>query len=356
MSRRAVIIGGTGQIGRAVALELFANGWQVTLACRNRRPLPADLAGLGFDLVAVDRDVPGALSSLLSKEADAVIDTVAYTAEHAKQLLEIEANAGTLAVISSCSVYRDDAGRTLDEADGNGFPQLPEPIPETQPTVPPGPETYSTRKAALERHLLDHARRPVTVLRPCAIYGPYTVHPREWWFVKRMLDKRKVIPLAYQGESRFHTSAVANIAALARVAIENPATRILNAADPVAPTVAEIGAMIARCLDYECQFLPVDEDNNKGPVRIGDTPWSVPLPFVLDTSAALALGYKPVTTYENAIGDVCNWLVSRAAFDWREEFPDLAAYPVNHFDYEAEDEFLAKMTHRPHKAMRPRER
>lgn len=40
-------------------------------------------------------------------------------------------------------------GRTLDEAAQNGSPKLPDPIAESQPTVAPRDETYSTRKAAL---------------------------------------------------------------------------------------------------------------------------------------------------------------------------------------------------------------
>lgn len=94
------------------------------------------------------------------------------------------------------SVYRDERGRSLDEASETGFPILPVPVGEGQPTVDPGSATYSTRKVALERALLDNARSPVTILRPAAIHGVGSTHLREWWFVKRMLDRRPVISLA----------------------------------------------------------------------------------------------------------------------------------------------------------------
>jgi nucleoside-diphosphate-sugar epimerase len=218
----------------------------------------------------LDREQPGALAGALGSGADAVIDTIAYAADHANQLLEIEPGVGSFVVISSSSVYRDPAGRTLDKARKGGFPDFPSPLKETQPTVDPGPETYSTRKIALERQLLDQARQPVTVLRPCAIHGPHSVHPREWWFVKRMLDGRSAIPLAYRGESRFHTSATVNIAALACTVLQNPGTRILNAADPAAMTVAEIAAAIATHLDFRGEFLPVND--NSYPPTIGASP------------------------------------------------------------------------------------
>lgn len=339
MSQRAFIIGGTGQIGRAVADDLLANGWDVTVSYRGHRILSEDLIARGVKLAVLDREAPDALANALGSGADAVIDTIAYTAKHADQLLEIEPNIGSFIVISSSSVYRDPAGRTLDEARKGGFPDFPSPLKESQPTVEPGPETYSTHKVALERRLLDHARQPVTVLRPCAIHGPHSVHPREWWFVKRMLDGRRTIPLAFRGESRFHTSATVNIAALVRKALEIPGTRILNAADPSVLTVAEIGAAIAKHLDYRGECLPVND--NSFPPTIGATPWSIPAPFTLDTGAAFALGYRPVSTYEEASRATCDWLVGTAPSNWREAFPVLANYSCEHFDYAAEDTFLA---------------
>ena len=110
--------------------------------------------------------------------------------------MDLQTDVGTLIVISSASVYRDAEGRSLDEAASGGFPDLPVPIGEDQPTVSPGPQTYSTRKAALEQALLENSRRPVTILRPCAIHGEGSRHPREWWFVKRILDGRREVPLA----------------------------------------------------------------------------------------------------------------------------------------------------------------
>jgi nucleoside-diphosphate-sugar epimerase len=337
MTAHAFIIGGTGQIGVAVARDLLKHGWTVMLAHRGGRSPPRDLLERGATTLALDRRQPGALSEAF-RGADAVIDTVAFTADDADQLLELQENAGAFVVVSSASVYRDAAGRSLDEAGTGGFPELPEPISETQPTVDPGPETYSTQKVALERHLLDHALRPVTILRPCAIHGPGSIHPREWWFVKRMIDGRPQIPLAHSGRSRFHTSAVANIAAATRAALDTPGSRILNVGDPAALTVAEIGAAIAVPMGYRGEFVLVETDDPSG---LGGTPWSTPRPFVLDMTSARDLEYVPATTYETAMPAVCAWLTEAGdAGDWRKAFPILAAYPGDLFDYAAEDRFL----------------
>jgi nucleoside-diphosphate-sugar epimerase len=337
MPRHAFIVGGTGQIGRAVTGDLLEHGWRVTVSHRGNRPLPIDLIERGAKVVILDREKPGELGRALTPGTDALIDTIAFQPDHARQLIEVQDKVGTFVVISSSSVYRDAVGRTLDEAGQNGFPELPVPIPETQPTVDPSPATYSTRKIAIERTLFDEAATPVTVLRPGPIHGPGS-HIREWWFVKRILDGRKVIPLAYRGTSRFHTTSAANIAALTRVVIEAPANRVLNIADPSALSVAEIAASIAQHMGYEGQIMEVPGEDY--PPTLGRTPYSVPRPFILDVRAAGELGYYPATTYADAVKETCDWLVETAAdSDWLERCPWFRP-PPELFNYREEDRLL----------------
>jgi nucleoside-diphosphate-sugar epimerase len=341
MTRHAFIIGGTGQIGRAIAENLLRHGWQVTATHRGYRSPPADLLRQGLKIVTMDRNEPGSLQAALGTGADALIDTVAYDETHARQLLSVQDSVGAMLVISSASVYRDDSGRTLDEARQNGFPEFIEPIKESQATVEPGPETYSTRKVALERALLDRATRPVKVLRPCAIHGPGSQHPREWWFVKRMRDAREVIPLAFEGRNCFHTTSVRNIAELTRVSLEVPETRVLNIGDPDPPSVVAIGRFIANVLEYRGQIVGIR--NSPYPPPVGATPWSGPRSFLIDGRAALAIGYEPAVTYAQSIAESCRWLLKVAdRAPWPELFPVLASYPRDLFDYAVEDAFLEK--------------
>jgi nucleoside-diphosphate-sugar epimerase len=327
---RAFVIGGTGQIGIAAAEALRDAGWDVTVAHRGHRKSEVE----GVRTVVANRRKAGELEAALKDGADVVVDTVAFTPAEADQLIALRDSVGSYVVISSASVYADDEGRSLDEAGETGFPDFPKPIRETQRTVAPGPDTYSTQKVALEHRLMESGA-PVTILRPCAIHGPHSVHPREWWFVKRMLDRREVIPVAFGGASLFHTSAVRNIARLVSVVAERPAARILNTGDPSPPTVSEIGATIAARLRYEGTILPIASD------AVGHTPWSTPAPFLVDCSAASALGYEPVGSYADTVGEAIDWLVDLAPEDWRKAFPVLASYPTDLFDYTAEDRFLA---------------
>ncbi|SHE62114.1 NAD-dependent epimerase/dehydratase family protein [Streptoalloteichus hindustanus] len=340
MGRTALIIGGTGQIGLGTAERLLAGGWEVTLAARGRRAVPPPLAD-HVRVVGWDRDAPPVDLAVLAAGADLVLDCVCYTEAHAEQLLGLGDRAGHLAVVSSAAVYVDDRGRGMDRADD--FPRFPVPITEDQRTAPPGPGDYSSRKAAVERLLLERATVPVTVLRPGAIHGRDSIHSREWWFVKRVLDRRPHVLFAYGGTSRFQTTAVANIAELVRLAAERPATRVLNVADPDAPTVLEIGRAVAGLLGHEWREVPLPPAAS-GP--LGLSPWSVPEDVVLSTARAAAeLGYRPVTSWLDALPGEVEWVLAAVAGrDWRAVFTDLVDKygGIDFFDYAAEDAYLAE--------------
>lgn len=258
------------------------------------------------------------------------MDTVAFNGAHARQWLALRGEIGALTVISTGSVYADARGRTLDEAAQNGFPLYPPLIGEEQPRAAPGEATYSTRKVEMEDLLLTGARPPLTILRPFAVHGPGSRAPREWWFIARALAGATEIPLAYDGLSRFHTSASANIAELCRVMLPHGGTHVLNAADPEALTAAEIGEAILAALGSSARLAPF-----AGPPRglHGASPWSIPRPVIADMSAAAALGYQPVTDYRASIAETCAAPIAAAeARGWREAFPGLAAYPKRMFE------------------------
>ncbi|MFI1793608.1 NAD-dependent epimerase/dehydratase family protein [Streptomyces olivaceoviridis] len=334
--KTAVVIGAGGQIGRPVVQALARDGWAVTAASRGgARDAAWDE---GVRSVRLDRADGTALAAVVGDGCDLLVDVVAYDAGHARQVTGLAGRIGSAVVISSVSVYEDGAGRGFDTmGEPDGFPDYPVPVPETQPTVAPGEATYSSRKAALERELLARgAGLPVTVLRAGAVHGPYSPLPRELYFVRRNLDGRRDRVLAYRGESRFHPASARNIAELVRLAAARPGSRVLNACDGQAPTVAGIGAAIDAVMGVETRTAHLD-----GPPAgsVGQTPWSVPRPVVCDMSAAeRELGYRPVVSYAESLPETVEWLTGVLhGRDWREAFPLLAqAYP-DLFDYAAED-------------------
>ncbi|WP_237551969.1 MULTISPECIES: NAD(P)-dependent oxidoreductase [unclassified Streptomyces] len=339
--KTALVIGAAGQIGRPAVRALAQDGWAVTAAS----------LGGGRDAdwpdevrsVRLDREDGAAVAALVGDGVDLVVDLVAFGAAHGQQLAGLADRIGSAVVVSSAAVYEDEQGRgfhTQDQPDG--WPHYPVPIPESCRTAAPG-DGSRARKVRIEQDLLALGDRlPTTVLRPPAVYGPHCRTPRELYFVKRNLDGRRTRVLAYNGASRFHPASVHNLAELVRLAAARPGSRVLNGGDPDHPTVGEIGAMIDALMGVETESVLVD-----GPPpapNVGDSPWSVPHSLILDLSAAeRELGYKPVTTYADALPETVEWLAARLRErDWQEGFPKMvAAYTTGIFDYAAEDAWLA---------------
>lgn len=337
----AFVLGATGQIGRAAVRALVADGWEVTAASRRGGrdgTWPTEVRS-----VAVDRTEEGALAAALGTGTDVLVDVVAYDAGHGRQLTGLADRIGSAVVISSAAVYQDAQGRNFDTQDEpDGFPRYPLPLPETLGTVEPGDSSYSTRKVALEQELLAAGDElPTTVLRAAAVHGPYSPGPRELWFVKRALDGRPVRILAEGGRSVFHPVHVDNLAELVRLAAARPGTRVLNGADPEAPTVAEIGAAIDAAMGVTSETVLIEGPPGKD--MVGYTPWTTPHPMVCDmTAAERELGYRPVVGYAESLPGTIEFLSAAVAErDWREAFPGLVKYGVDFFDYAAEDAWLA---------------
>ncbi|MEO0419878.1 MAG: reductase [Pseudomonadota bacterium] len=323
---KTVAINGAGQIGYAAAYEFGFHEWDVTIHARSK---PDWELGQYKRYIAGEDPVP---------RADVVLDTIAFDKDDVERY--DPDTMGRLIVISSASVYCDAQGRTLDEAATNGFPQFDGPLIESQSTVAPGPETYSTRKVRMENKALEIFGARATILRPGAIYGRHCRHPREWWFVKRILDGRSKIPLVFSGESRFHTTAADDIANFAEEASSHDWGGIYNIADDEAFSVYQIGQEIAAIMNRKVAFEVVD-----GPPigTVGRTPWSVPAPFMISNAKAKALDDGLGETVGVGVGNFAHsieWLADLNPTDWRNAFPQLAAYPWDLFDYEAEDRFF----------------
>jgi nucleoside-diphosphate-sugar epimerase len=327
MTGRALILG-NGQIGRATAIALRAAGWQVDLLGRT-----SPIGGGAFD-----RRDSASLAAAIGPGADLLIDSIGFTAADAMLLGPLALDIGHLVVISSAGVYADARGASLETARTIGFPRFGGPVRETHPTVPPSTAdgaSYAAAKVAMEQQLLGHMACPVAVLRPCAVHGAGSRGPREWWFVKRLLDGRAAIRLAHAGKSQFHSTAAAAIAAFVVTLAARRVPGIFNIADPQALSVADIGAIIAAHMGSAVAFIAMPG----APVgHIGRTPWSVPHPFVLDCSRALAAGHVAPGDYASTVVPTIDWLVATAGDgDWQQRFPALAGYGYDQFDYAAED-------------------
>lgn len=334
---RALILGGTGAIGRATASRLLEAGWDVHVTGRDSRHVPVEIVDRGGSFITADREDPVALAAAMGTGADLLVDCLCYTASHATALLELARDATATVMISSKAVYADDSGN---HTNATIAPHFAGPIVETQATVEARDVDYRTRdgypacKVAAERVLLDSAL-PVTVIRPSKIHGVGAAPPREWVFVKRVLDRRSTAFFANRGVSVDHTTAAVNLAALIEVIAARPGSRILNCGDPTAPSTLEISRVIRECFGHVWREVLLEGDT-----ELGHYLWEAPSPLVLDMNAARELGYTAVGTYEETVTAEVEWLLSLATRgDDGFELPGVDGPLV---DYTAEDRFLAR--------------
>ncbi|MGL6279512.1 MAG: NAD-dependent epimerase/dehydratase family protein [Gaiella sp.] len=338
---RALILGGTGAIGLATARLLLAQGWEVELTGRDPGRMPSDLLGAGARFHAFDRRDARAVGAAFGTGADLLVDCVCFTAGDAEQLLPLARQASSTVMVSSKAVYVDADGNHVN---GDGAPRFPIPVTEAQPTLPPGGGDYDTRegygpnKVAAEHVLLDSGL-PVTVLRPSKVHGAGARRPRTWVVVRRVLERRPAVVLADRGASVDHTTAAANVAALIEVVAAQPGRRVLNAADPDAPSALAIVRAVATHLGHLWDEVLLDGPAADG---VGAHPWEARHPIVLDTTAAAALGYAPAGDFAATVREEVDWLVAAARGS-----DDAAALPddddpffAGYFDYAAEDRFL----------------
>ena len=337
---RALILGGTGAIGRATADRLNAAGWTVTITGRNPAAMPSSLTARGVGFIRSDRQDHAGPLDQLGPAPDLLVDLVCYTAADVRAILPFARAAGSTVLMSSKAVYVDDEGRSLN---ADIEPVFDGPITEAQPTLAPRSdihydtrEGYGANKVAAEQEYLGSGI-PVTVLRPSKVHGPGARRAREWMFVRRVLDRRPAVFLSDRGTGIDHTSAAANVAALIEVVATAPSARVLNSADPDAPTVLEITRAIASHLSHDWEEILVDGD------ALGTNPWQRDHPIVLDMQAALALGYQPTGDYPTTVAATVDWLVSAANGGEDAALLPTATDPffVQLLSYDAEDAYLA---------------
>ncbi|OXM54896.1 NAD-dependent epimerase/dehydratase family protein [Amycolatopsis alba] len=334
---RAVILGGTGLIGRAAARRLLAAGWDVVAVGRDRSRMPEDVAAAGGRFVAGDRTVDGELVAAVGEGADLLVDCLCFTAAHARGLLPLLADIGSTVMISAKAVYIDAAGNHVNSA---VTPDFDGPVSEAQPTMAPredidhrSREGYGANKVAAEHVLLDSGHR-VTVLRPSRVHGDGALKPDTWVFVKRVLDRRGVVVLSRGGRGVDQTSAASNIAALIEVVASRPGPRILNSADPDAPSALEISRIVGAHLGHRWREVLLGPS---APAGLGRHPWDRVPAIRLDVSAARQLGYRPAGDYAATVTAELDWLASAARLP--------AGFDHGYFapmvDYAAEDDYLA---------------
>ncbi len=242
------MLGVNGMTGRAIATALVAAGHEVVGTGRSADRFPAVLRDLGVEFLQSDRDDPAQVRTALGPGADVVVDVVAYTGAHARDVLAVSSGIGSVVVVSSKAVYVDDRGRHSNSDDP---PDFGGPVSEDNAVLASDSsgnyasrEGYGPNKVAVEE-VYRSADVPVSVLRPSRIHGPGATAPREAWVLDRIHAGQRVFRLPHAADAGNHPTAAVNLARLAVLCAEHPAHRVLNSADPGTPTAGEVVRAVA---------------------------------------------------------------------------------------------------------------
>ena len=158
---RALVLGGTRFLGRALVDSLLEQGHEPTLF--NRGLTHPELFP---DVEKLRGDRSADLSALEGCEWDVVLDVAAYLPDEVRRSVDVlHAHARRYVFVSSVSVYAD---HSVPQVEGAAVAEL---SPDDE--MDEGPETYGARKAACEQIVIEAFADRALVVRPGLIVGPH---------------------------------------------------------------------------------------------------------------------------------------------------------------------------------------
>ena len=266
----ALVIGGTGFIGRHTAAELHDHGYDVTVLSRAAQDRPA-LNDEEVTYLEGDRTDAETLEEVAQEaKADMVIDCAVFQPEDARRATEIFADVDAYVYVSSGGVYaRNDIPKRESETPLHSF----SPEDATDDSM----ATYGPRKAECDRIVTDAADRGVaaTVVRPTMVYGPKTTDAgdatsdgsvswaedfpgiqehHDYWIDRLERFDRVVVP--GDGTAIWHRVYVEDLARALRVVAEQGTPgEAYNAADRQVFTLEDVIDLIAETLDTTVEVV-----------------------------------------------------------------------------------------------------
>jgi len=329
MTRRALVVGGTGPTGHPIVLGLLERGYDVTILHRgtHERPdTPPDVRHLHRD--PYDDD---ALRETLTAEG---VDLVVAMYGRLRRIAECTAGrVGQFVSVGGVPAYRGWMNPWLADPAG-----LPVPISEEAATVAePAEDEKGYRIVRTEAAVFDqhpdaaHFRYPY-------VYGPYQLAPREWSIVRRVLDGRRRIVVADDGLTLHHHGYTENLAHAVLLAVDQPraaAGKVFNVGDEEVLTIRQVVELVAGALDhaFEIVSMPYELAVPARPLL------AQPLPThrVLDlTRVRSVLGYRDVVPAREAVPRTARWLAAHPPEPGGQEEQVL----TDPFHYEAEDRLI----------------
>ncbi len=328
MGERVLLIGGTGPTGPAIARGLEARGFDITVLHSGNHEVPevAHLRHLHGDVFSDD--------GLRAVLGDETFDVTIASYGRLRSIADVLAGrTGRLLSIGGVPVYRGFFEPAIHRPPG-----LPVPTREDAPLATEAEDGKSYRIGRTEQLLFE--RHPTaTHFRYPYVYGPRQLAPREWHFVRRILDGRPHIVLADDGLSLVPYGYVDNLAHAMLLAVDQPEHsqgEIFNCGDDEKLTVRQVAEIIADELAWSGELIGM-------PARFAVCARPVTQSYrsthrVMDTTKLRTrLGYRDVVPAREAVRLATRWLVANP--------PERGGYEEtalqDPFDYAAEDTLVA---------------
>jgi len=307
---RALVIGGTLFIGRALVRRLLARGDEVTILHRGK----ANPFGDKAEELHCDRNDTAAIAAALEGgQWDLVFDNV-YDWARGTTSAQVEAAARTCPAglrryVFTSSVAAYGEGLDRDEDDPLAAPDFA--------------DVYCRNKAETERMLFRLHREsgfPAVTVRPPYVYGPENPFYREAFFWDRILAERPVL-VPGDGQRLMQFVLADDIARAALLACEEEAAigRAYNIAAPRAISQNELVTALAQAAGREVRMVHVPREKL---VELGGQVFQPPFYFGqyfdmepitqrIDRARA-ELGFEP-TPFEAGLQATFEWYVGQDA-------------------------------------------
>jgi len=283
----ALVIGGTGFVGRHAVAELRAHEYEVTVLSRGESEVPftaetvEHLRGDRTD----ERDLADAARST---SPDVVIDCAAFHPDEVRTATRLFEDADAYVYVSSGAAYGDEE---IPKREGETALHDCSAEEERDDSA----ATYGPRKAAGDRAVFDAAEDGVAAMsvRPSNVYGPHDYSGYlDYWIDRVERFDRVLVP--GDGTNIWHRAYVEDVASALRIVAERGTPgEAYNVADRRATTLGQLVDRVAAAAGTEVQRIhagPRELDANG--IDPGAFPYSRDEPHLLATEKLAGLGWE----------------------------------------------------------------
>lgn len=315
----ALVVGGTGFIGRHTVENLLDHGYDVTSMSRSEPEFPFTEPA-EVDHLIEDRTDASALERIATDlDPDVVIDCAGFYPRDVEVAVDVFADAEAYVYVSSGGTYSvQEIPKREDETPLHDC--------STEQATDDTMRSYGPRKAAGDRIARAAAQRGVAavVVRPCVLYGPRSVRSQDveptdtspTWMdgmpVNQMLhdywidrvDRYDRVVVPGDGTAIWHRAYVEDVADALRIAAERgEAGEAYNVGDRRVCTLEDVVGLVADVLETT---VDVVHASGRELARVGLDPRDFLLyhhprtgyPHVLETSKIAALGWQSTPVEE----------------------------------------------------------